>query len=150
MSPPSRNAKVPRGGEAARGERPLHHHLVHRDRGADDAGADVGQVGELEQALHRAVFAVGPVEEREHDVDVERAARRELRARRRGARERDQLPEPGRVRAVDQERVGQRAGAGVERGARTVGEQPLAVGGDGEGHDVVPRRDRARARPRPR
>ncbi len=32
-----------------------------------------GQVGQFEQPLHGAVLAVGTVEEREHDVDVERA-----------------------------------------------------------------------------
>ena len=32
--------------------------------------ADVRQAGELEQALHRAVFAVGTVQQREHDVGV--------------------------------------------------------------------------------
>ena len=45
------------------------------DRGADHARADVREVGQLEQALHGAVLAVGTVEQREHDVDVERARR---------------------------------------------------------------------------
>ena len=35
------------------------------------AGADVGHVGQLEQALHGAVFAVGPVQHRKHDVEAE-------------------------------------------------------------------------------
>ncbi len=56
-------------------ERALHHHLVHRDRRADDARPHVRQVGQLEQALHGAVLAVGAVQQREHDVDVERADR---------------------------------------------------------------------------
>ena len=37
-----------------------------------DARPDVRQVGELEEALHGAVLAVGAVQQREHDVDVER------------------------------------------------------------------------------
>ena len=60
--------------QAARGERALHHHLVHADRGADDPGAHVRQVGQLEQPLDGAVLAVRTVQQREHDVDAEAAA----------------------------------------------------------------------------
>ena len=49
----------PRGDRhPARDERPLHHHLVHADRGAEHARADVRQVREFEQPLERAVLAV--------------------------------------------------------------------------------------------
>ena len=53
------------------------------DRRPDHARADVRQVGELEQALHGAVLPVGTVEQREHDVDVERRACGGRRAARR-------------------------------------------------------------------
>jgi hypothetical protein len=43
--------------------------LVHRERGGRDPGADVGDVGELEQPLHRPVLPEGAVQDREHDVD---------------------------------------------------------------------------------
>ena len=79
---PSRNSTVARVRQPGSRERALHRHLVHRDRGADHARADVRQVGELEQALHGAVLAVGTVQQRQHDVDVERAASR-ARPRRR-------------------------------------------------------------------
>ena len=36
---------------------------------ASDAGADVGDAGELEQALHGAVLAERAVQDRQHDVD---------------------------------------------------------------------------------
>ena len=42
--------------------------LVHRERRGRDAGADVGNVRELEQALHRAVLAERAVQERQNDV----------------------------------------------------------------------------------
>ena len=44
--------------------------LVHCERRAEDARADVGDAGELEQPLHRAVLAEGPVQHRDHDVDL--------------------------------------------------------------------------------
>ena len=44
--------------QALRGEHELHRRLVHADGRRQHAGADVRDVRELEQALHRAVFAV--------------------------------------------------------------------------------------------
>ena len=44
--------------------------LVHAERRAEHAGADVGHARELEQPLHRAVLAERPVQHREDDVDV--------------------------------------------------------------------------------
>ena len=44
--------------------------LVHRERRRGDAGADVGDVGELEQPLHGAVLPEGPVQDRQDDVDL--------------------------------------------------------------------------------
>ena len=50
--------------------------LVHAERRGGDAGADVGDVGELEKALHRAVLAEGPVQDGEDDVHaLERGGR---------------------------------------------------------------------------
>src|SRR5688572_8897534 len=43
---------------------------VHADRRGQHAAADVGQVGELEQALDGAVLAVGTVQDREDDVEA--------------------------------------------------------------------------------
>ncbi len=50
-------------GEAGGGEELLHGGLVHAGGGAEDAGADVGYVGEFEEALDGAVFAEGAVED---------------------------------------------------------------------------------------
>ncbi len=52
---------------AVGGEHLLGHRLVHRQRRAEHAGADVGDVGELEEALHRAVLAHRAVEQGQDD-----------------------------------------------------------------------------------
>ena len=57
-------------GQAGGGEEPLHGVLVHGGGGAEDAGADVGDVGEFEEALDGAVFAEGAVEDGEDDVEA--------------------------------------------------------------------------------
>ena len=54
----------------------LHHRLVHADRRREHAAADVGDVGQLEQALDRAVFAVRAVQHRKDDVEREARQRR--------------------------------------------------------------------------
>ena len=56
--------------------------LVHRERGRRDAGADVGDVGELQQPLHRPVLAERAVQDGKDDVHL--AERRRRRARRDG------------------------------------------------------------------
>ena len=56
-------------GQASGGEEALHGVLVHAGGGAEDAGADVGDVGEFEEALDGAVFAEGAVEDGEDDVE---------------------------------------------------------------------------------
>ena len=43
--------------------------LVHAERGCEHARADVGEPGQLEQALDGAVLAVRAVEQDEHDVE---------------------------------------------------------------------------------
>src|SRR5256712_848188 len=57
-------------GQAVGLEHRLHRRLVHPDRGGEHARADVGQVGELEDALDRAVLAVRAVEHDDDDVEV--------------------------------------------------------------------------------
>ena len=56
-------------GQAGLGEEALHHVLVHAGGGAEDAGADVGDAGQLKQALDGAVFAESAVKDREDDVE---------------------------------------------------------------------------------
>ena len=66
--------------------------LVHRERRGRDARADVGDVGELEQPLHRPVLAERAVQDRQDDVhDADRLERPGLgryRQRLRGDRQR--------------------------------------------------------------
>ena len=54
--------------QAGGGEEPLHRVLVHRGGGAEHAGADVGDVGQLKQALDGAVLAEGAVQHGEDNV----------------------------------------------------------------------------------
>jgi len=70
------------------GEERLHDRLVHADGRPQHAGPDVGHVGELEQALHGAVLAVGAVEHRKHHVHARalQCGRRIDRHERLGAR----------------------------------------------------------------
>ena len=53
----------------------LHHLLIHADGGGHHARAHVGQVGQLQQALHRAVLAEGAVQDGEDHVDLGLRAR---------------------------------------------------------------------------
>ena len=93
---------------------------------------DVRQVGQLEQALDRAVLAVRAVQQREHDVDAEPAAARPARTT---------LAEVARARrALDVERGGQRGGSRAISSRAASAEQPLAVGRDRDRHDLVPLR----------
>ena len=57
--------------QTALGEDHLHHRLVHAHRRGEHAAADIGDVGELEQPLHRAVFAIRTVQHREDHVETE-------------------------------------------------------------------------------
>ena len=87
--------------------------------------ADVRQVGQLEQALHRAVLAVRAVQQREHDVDAERRARIAC----------DELSAPGIRRArTGSPSTGNAAGSASRPASsmrpRLVGEQPAPVGRD--------------------
>ena len=130
--------EVRRDREPGAHERALHHDLVHADRGAEHTGADVRQARELEQALHRAVFAVRTVQHRQHDVDADVRGRSvrapgcddELATARFGRG-------PHRV-AFDRERGGQRVASRFEHRLRVGREHPRTVGRDADRHDLVP------------
>ena len=57
-------------GDAVGGEHLLGHRLVHRQGRPEHASADVGDVGQLEHPLHRAVLAHRAVQQRQHDGDL--------------------------------------------------------------------------------
>ena len=56
-------------GQAGGGEEALHGVLVHGGGGAENARADVGDVGQLEEALDGSVLAEGAVQHGEDDVE---------------------------------------------------------------------------------
>ena len=89
-------------------------------------GADVGHVGQLEQALHRAVLAVRAVEEREHD-------HRDVRVDGRGC----SVGRGSTAVPVALSRSGHGLRSLAERGQGVVGLQPLARPGDADGEGVV-------------
>jgi hypothetical protein len=61
---------VARDGDPAVAEHGLEEVLVHAQRRRGDTGADVRDVGELEQSLHRSVLAERAVQDREHHVHL--------------------------------------------------------------------------------
>ena len=71
-----------RDANAALPEHALEQILIHAERRGSNACADVRDARELEQALHGAVLAEGPVQDRQDDVD--RAERRGCVLRRDG------------------------------------------------------------------
>jgi hypothetical protein len=122
--------------EAVGGEQLLGELLVHARRAGQHARPDVGHARELQEALDRAVFAVGAVEHREHDVDA-----REHLPRAAGLQH-----EQAAARRVAGQR--QRGAGGVDRGQGAVVDRQLAgvvgahdpgaVGGDADRDDVEP------------
>ena len=60
-------------GNSGGDEQRLHDVFVHARGRTEDARADVGNVGEFEQALDGAVLAEGAVQHGEDDVDVDGA-----------------------------------------------------------------------------
>ena len=68
VTPPC-DGEIVDDGEAGGGEGAFHENLVEPERRAEHTGADVWQVGELEQALDGPVFTVEPVEHGEDDID---------------------------------------------------------------------------------
>ncbi len=128
---------VRRDRQALAREHELHEVLVHADRRREHAGAHVAHVRELEHALEGAVLAVGPVQEREDDVDLAQHARHLAR------REHAQVPTTGRQREEDllARRLDLRQPARGDLPARgLVGrEDPLARRRDPDRDDVVAR-----------
>jgi hypothetical protein len=131
--------------QPVRAEDGLHGRLVHAHGRREHAGADVRDVGDLEQPLDRAVLSVWPVQRDEHHVEpLAQLARHTPGGL--GAHERG-----GRVAQHAFGAVGQRLldGAGPvavgQRDARLLGQgphgiaadDPAAVARDADGHDVV-------------
>ena len=56
-------------GQAGLREEALHRVLVHAGCGAENAGADVGDAGQLEESLDGAVFAESAVQDGKDDVE---------------------------------------------------------------------------------
>ena len=112
---------VARDGDAAVAHHLLEEVLVHRERGGRDARADVRDVRELEQPLHRPVLAERPVQDRQHDVDGSERRERPRRGRN-GQRLRRALSSPVDTSDWDLPRR-------LER--------PAAVAADRDVHDVV-------------
>ena len=115
-----------RVGQADGRERALHHHLVHGHRRAHDARSHVGEVRQLEQALHGAVLAVGPVQQRNTTST-------------------SSAPTAGATSPSIAKALGSAFGPASMAARRGVGQQPLALDGDGHGHDLVARRVERRA-----
>ena len=118
---------VGRDGDAAVAHHLLEEVLVHRERGAGDARADVRDAGELEQSLDRPVLAERAVEDRQHDVDgAERGERSGL---------------GGNGQCLRRTRLALNACRAWPREGRGAGlERPAAVAADRDADDVVPLR----------
>ena len=110
-------------GNPVGGQHLLGHRLVHRQRRAEHAGSDVGDVGQLEQALHGAVLTHRPVQQRQHDRPLVVGRRQGGERRHRGA---------GRV-----EPLGQLGHAGSQCLLGALRQCPLAVGGDADRRHAV-------------
>ena len=122
-------------GQAVAREHQLHHVLVHADRGREHPGADVPHVGQLEQALQRAVLAERAVQQREDDVDLAEHPRQLPGLEHLDVAVVDRLRQQhvrGGVLDLRQAPVGDRPALGV-----VVGEHPAAGGRDAHGEDVV-------------
>ena len=138
--------EVPRVRQPGGRERPLHHDLVHADRGAQHARADVRQT-------RRARAGPAPCRPRRTDRAATGTPRRPRAAGPTSSRTSSaRAGSDGQLdrRARRRERGRQRVARAFQLRDRFVGQQPAAVGRDRDGHDFVLRRDRARARPRPR
>jgi hypothetical protein len=110
---------------AVLGEHLLGHRLVHRQRRPEHPTADVGDVGQFEHPLHRAVLAHRSVEQGQHDRRA--AGCGGVRQHRRGARRRPAHLEPAR----------QCVGPGRQGLHRPLRQLPLAVAPDADGGDRV-------------
>ena len=114
-------------------EEALHCVLVHAGGGAEDSGADVGDIGELEEALDGAVFAEGSVEDRKDDV--ERLAAKAGFAGESGGVGDESGNGIVRCFGTDRQRVRFR-GAACKKILRCASAEPAAGLGDADGGDV--------------
>ena len=114
-------------GDACGREHLLHRTLVHPDRRTEDAGTDIGKIGQVEQALHRAVLPEGAVEQGQHDIDIETTP----------TRRRDHRAQRLQLGALDRERGRQQVGTGGQQRGRVLGGVPLTIGGDRHRDHVV-------------
>ncbi len=126
-------------------EHGLHRGFVHSDRGGEDTGTHVRNVGELEEALDGAVFAVGTVEHDHDDVEplaeLEREAPGGLGARE--ALHRSAFDGFGAIGegllhgAVGVVRRQRDPGLGGQRPQGLAADDPASVAGDADGDDGV-------------
>ena len=120
-------AQPPRLRQAVLGEHVLRRRLVEAQRRGEDAGTDVRNPGELEQALHGAVLTHRTVQQRQHDHGLGGSGRKD-----RGKRI--------ELRAIAVIGRRQRARADPEGGDGVCRLDPPPVAGDPDRHDVVLRR----------
>ena len=112
-------------------EQSIRHGLIHADGACQNAAAHIGDAGQLQQTLHRAVLAPQAVERRDDDIDVELFHLT-------GRSEQDHAVVRA-VRADDAGHVGRQlfpASVG-HLGGRCLGAQPAAFLGDAHGEHFV-------------
>ena len=127
-------------GKSGGSEEALHYILVHACCGAEDAGADVGFAGELEESLDGAVLAKGAVQNGKEDIDAEglslflrgRCGHVQQACGMRGWHQRAGMCGAGFGNGGSGD-----GGAAGEHMLRVVCEQPVAGFGDADGDDVV-------------
>ena len=133
--------------QTARGERQLHERLVHAHRRCQDTGADIRDVGELEQPLNRAVLAERAMQHGKDDVEAKAGHSGAVVAFIGSSVDRDQrfigrvgdemrlAPGADRVRRR-QPSLLDHVGCGEHRG-RPVGQRPAPVLFDADGDRIV-------------
>ena len=128
---PAVGSQPPGVGDAGGVEQSVGHRLIHADGAGQNAAAHVGDTGQLQQALHRAVLAPQAVQGRDDDIHVQLFHLA-------GRSEQDHAV-VGTVRANDTGHVaGQLFPAAVGHlGAGSLGAQPAALFGDAHGQHFV-------------
>ena len=119
-------------------KKPLHHILVHAHRRTQHAGADIRDPSQLKQSLNRAVFAEGPMQHGEDNV--ESLACRALRSRSRRQQRRHALlqqlcPRRG-MRVSRPQSPCNRTLVALKETRRVSGGQPAALFGDADRRHV--------------
>src|SRR5262245_17240126 len=124
---PTRHHEVLDDRQAVGAEDGLHGGFVHAHGGGQHAGADVGNVSELEESLDRPVLAVRAVEHDDDDVEALAQFHRQAPCRL-GPRERGLATGQARLRAVRQRLLDvTRRVAGGQPDARLRGERPQRI-----------------------